>query len=316
MGRRHAPPCPALRPGGLALRCPLSTTCRSTCGGSPPSPARGAPRRHCGGHGGAEHLLSIRCSAYVERAVGHQPDGRPPQPHGRCVSAARPLRAPPRSSAATVRCFPRPRRRHTLVETMFLSSHPNLRPTQTIVKRIAKLSKRQALVYDAIHLAHELFLLATEEVAAGADLVIPEDVVRSARGAYVRSIPYPKDSSAEPRRRPPVGGIGLRIRDELLCTRRAGCTPSTTRRTTLQRCCPMAMATRRSPTSLSTSPGTLPTASLASSVQSGRLDVDVVDGPASPPSTASTSCACTRHRASLTPCRARNATSRPSTCSY
>lgn len=164
-------------------------------------------------------FLSIRCSAYVERgrwATNLMAD--PPQPHGRCVSCGE--ASANTASVFCCHCAQLPSTfvegKHTLVETMFLSSHPNLRPTQTIVKRIAKLSKRQALVYDAIHLAHELFLLATEEVAAGADLVIPEDVVRSARGAYVRSIPYPKDSSAEPRRRPPVGGIGLRIRDELL----------------------------------------------------------------------------------------------------
>ena len=164
-------------------------------------------------------FLSIRCSAYVEHgrwATNLMAD--PPRPQGRCVACGEAA-----ANAASVFCchcalLPSTvvEGKHTLVETMFLSSHPNLRPNKSIVARIAALSKRQAFVYDAIHLAHELYLLTTEEVAEGADLIIPEDGVRSSRGAYVKSIPYPRDSSAEPRRRPPVGGIGIRIRDELL----------------------------------------------------------------------------------------------------
>ena len=164
-------------------------------------------------------FLSIRCSAYVERgrwATNLMAD--PPRPNGRCVSCGE--AAASDASVFCCHCALLPSTvvegKHTLVETMFLSSHPNLRLTDTVVKRIETLSKRQAFVYDAIHLAHELFLLATEDVAVGANLVIPEDVARSARRAYAKSIPYPRLSSADPHRRPPVGGIGLRIRDELL----------------------------------------------------------------------------------------------------
>ena len=168
-------------------------------------------------------FLSIRCSVYVQHgrwATNLMAD--PPRPQGCCVSCGEAIDRFHGASVFCRRCAPLPslvvEGKHTLVETMFLSSHPNLRPNKSIVERIATLSRRQAFVYDAIRLAHELFLLATtaEESPSGADLAIPEDGVRSARGAYVKSIPYPRDSSAEPRRRPSVGGIGLRIRDELL----------------------------------------------------------------------------------------------------
>lgn len=163
-------------------------------------------------------FLSIRCSVYVQH--GHWATNLmadPPNPTGRCIACGESAVC----AASTVfcaRCAPLPsiivEGNHTLVQTMFLSSHPNLRPNRSIVDRIATLSKRQAFVYDAIRLAHELFLLATHE--ADADMVIPEEGVRSERGAYVKSIPYPRDSSSETRRRPPVGAVGIRIRDELL----------------------------------------------------------------------------------------------------
>ena len=169
-------------------------------------------------------FLSIRCSVYVQHgrwATNLMAD--PPRPQGHCVACGEAIDRFHGAAVFCRRCAPLPslvvEGKHTLVETMFLSSHPNLRPNERIVERIATLSRRQAFVYDAIRLAHELFLLSatTEEPPAEeADLVIPEDDVRSARGAYVKSIPYPRDSGATPRRRPPVGGIGLRIRDELL----------------------------------------------------------------------------------------------------
>ena len=161
-------------------------------------------------------FLSIRCSVYVQHgrwATNLMAD--PPTPTGLCIACGESA-AWAKSTVFCERCAPLSsvivEGNHTLVQTMFLSSHPNLRPNPSIVNRIAALSKRQAFVYDAIRLSHELFLLANQ--AEDVDMVIPEDGVRSGRGAYVKSIPYPRDGG--PRRRPPVGAIGIRIRDELL----------------------------------------------------------------------------------------------------
>ena len=180
---------------------------------------RGAPRRHCRGHGaGAEHLsLDSLLGLRRARAVGHQPDGRP-------SAAARPLRLLRRGlcehrlglllplCAASLdlrRRQAHARRDHVPVVAPQPAPDPDNRQAHSKALEAPGVGLRR-------HPPRTRALFARDGGGGGGGTGHPRGR-RAVRAWCLRQVDsLPQGQRAEPRRRPPVGGIGLRIRDELL----------------------------------------------------------------------------------------------------